>query len=558
MLNAFLFLLVLAFGAEKYLIYSDSHGLFTQGNQALFFGWEQFRLLPIQALSKPVLITGDYTTVLPPPADHLPQLIERYPYQTGFEPYYSLFYLYTLLSVVLVLSKHKDIDKKWNEAKSNDTVAGYKLFIHWSEANFIRRMYTTKERQQAVDAYQSIKQRAILKLDTYQSAFSHSGLKPVFLNIVQALAKEKCESLKLDVKYNGNNHHLFNVDEFYSSPKDKGFEFKEDISELPEKILPDMLTDTASKMDLLMDYSKRLLDEYPYYRLGTGISMLGYAKPHTFIHLPNIEYAEKSVRNALDEALQEGVRKFAGQELLSIKDKNEGAVLSVDFNCFVYSPFHIMCKPKHWKRTAGFSAGAGYKELIVDGKAYPGAANASTTLGMLFSWQLIVRGKTILEGKQYALPDDTFIYKTSNIGPEIESFDSRDKGFFDANAISNVNSLFAQLMGIDVNTINNTELRLDKTSAKVLEQSESQLSQLSHQLETALKDESLSELLNTSSKELYLSNKALFDSYIADFIQNTDQQENLRYIAENYADLIPISDIAEEVLNIALEATENA
>ncbi|MEI8599250.1 hypothetical protein P4S64_21200 [Vibrio sp. M60_M31a] len=281
--------------------------------------------------------------------------------------------------------------------------------------------------------------------------------------------------------------------------------------------------------------------------------MLPFGKPTSYLLSTITKLCRAVDKESVSEALFEGIRKFAGLELLSISEEAEDTRLDIDFNCFVYAPIQLMSPPKNWSRTAGLQAGAGHQEYKIGGKTVEGGNETFYTLGFLFTLKLVIDGKTVLSDKYVTLPDQKFMSKTWQIGNEFPSIQYASERLFDSNAISCTNNLFAQMMGIPMDTIHKTEMRISKDSYKEIQAAESAICQINSQLESAVKDESLSELMNTSCEELYRCNQEIIDSYVQSMIASGGQQETLSYIYENYADLIPIPELVGEIIGSALD-----
>ena len=519
LIGAIIWLITISFGSVKYQIYTDK--VFTyQGNIQTIFAWQENRLLPIESLATPVLLSLDYETTYPLTEKSAQSLTQSYPY----EPYYlgvSQF-LGTVLSfffLLLYLSRHISTDRRWQEALASDSKAGYRDFLHWANSKKLRRLHCLGMEKKVDIAMQSIDQRARLKLEMYRQGYTAQGLNSAFLEMLNEVVKSGYNSITVKAAHHDNFKPLAEV---------------RDI--------------TAAALNFGAREPKLFMERYYQHYLSNALNKETPAKFDTMVinapeHL-RFSYPEPSSANSLLEkqlasVLNQGKKRFTGDDLVEFTPSSSslfnqpGVCLEVSYLCQLGT--------KKGSRQTSIWAGENPNKLItMNGTEYPGGNILWLVFGMAFNWRLLIDGKEISSGHCSTLPDSEICNLSRPQKQHMPAKSEVEKQIFEVVALSNVSVFFAQLMGVEADSINQHTINLrDKKTAENVKTQNQASNELTEKLEDALRGEALEELMKSSGVELYQQNKAAVDTIISDYIKNNGDTDTVLMIIDLLGDSAP-------------------
>ena len=512
-------LITIAFGSVKYQIYTDN--IFTyKSNIQTVFAWQENRLLPIKIFASPVLLSLDYETTYSISEKTAKSLAQNYPY----EPYYLGIkqFLGTVLAFFFLLSylsRHISTDKRWQEALVLDSKASYRDFLNWANSKKIRRLHCLNMEKKAYIAMQSIDQRARLKLEIYRQGYNAQGLNSAFLDMLNEIVKSGYNNITVKAEHQGNFKPLSEVSDISIVARNFGARepklFMEKYYGLYRSHA--LSTETPDKFD----------------------TMVINAPEHLRFSYPEPSTANSLLETQLASVLNQGKIRFTGDDLLEFTTST-GSILNQPDVCLEIT---YMCQlgPKKGLRKASMWAGELQSKLItMGGTEYPGGNMIWLVFGMAFSWRLLINDKEISTGHCSTLPDSEICNLSRPLKQDMPVKSEVEKQIFEVVALSNVSVFFAQLMGVEADSINQhtIDLRDKKIAEKVKIQNQAS-NELTEKLEDALRGEALEELMNSSGIELYQQNKVAVDTIIQEYIKNNGDTDTIMMIIDLLGDSAP-------------------
>ncbi|MGX9463333.1 hypothetical protein ACWXWU_19175 [Shewanella sp. A14] len=518
LIGAVAWLITVAFGSVKYQIYTDKTFTY-QGKAQTVFAWQENRLLPIKSFATPVLLSLDYQTSYPISDKTTTVLAKQYPY----EPYPLGIgqFLGTLLSFLLLLSyvsRHRHTDKKWQNAVESDTKSEYKNFIKWSRSNPLRLLHCKTMEKKAAKAMQSIDQRGRLKLEMYRQGYATHGLNSPFLEMLSAVVNSGHGNITVRAEHSNNVKVLSDTDDVAN--------FIANASALKPKLFMEKyanrLLEIARNRETPSKFDPHVLNSREYLR---------FTYPE-----PNI--ANQLLEKQLVSVLNQGKKRFIGDDIVQFNSQSDASIVQSD----VCLEFTYMCNldRKDGERMAAMWGGdITHKTITMDKVELPGGHMLWFVFGMFFSWRLVVDGAEVTTGNGYTLPDSNVCNLSRPTKREMPAKSEVEKQIFEVVALSNVSSLFAQLMGLNKDNINNHMIEFTKETAFDVKHQTEKSNQLAQSLEDALRGEALEELMLSSGKVLYEQNKQAVDAVIRDYIQNNGDTDTVMMIINLLGDSVP-------------------
>ncbi|KIO38312.1 hypothetical protein [Shewanella sp. cp20] len=527
MLGAVAWFVVIAFGSVKYQIYTDKIYTYKSKVQTVF-AWEENRLLPIKALAKPVLLSLDYQTSFPMSQATEKSLSKQYPYEPRFQGISK--FLGTLLLLVWLtayLSRHRHTDKRWQEAVASDTKAGYRDFLTWARSNPLRRAHCTGMLKKADIAMQSIDQRGRLKLEMYRKGWAERGLNAEFLDMLHKVIKAGHSQISIKAAH---------------MPCTKTAAEIEDIN---------MLVSGWSGLDpqLFMQryYANRKARAERKAEPDAFEAQLLKTPEHLRFTYPEPHVAGRLLEKQLASVLNQGKKRFLGDELLQFTPHSEIGLKQPE----VRLEFSYMqsLNAQQGNRASGVWTGElKHKTITMGDTQYPGGNMLWLVFGLVFEWRLIIDGVEVNKGEYKCYPDSNICNVSRPTKQNMPEKAEIERHIFDVVALSNISSLFAQMMGISEEKINQHTIELSNQTAFEAKRQTQASNQLADKLEDALRGEALDELIKSSGEELYKQNKEMVDAVIRDYIVNHGDTDTVLMVIDLLGEAAP--ELAASLLQI--------
>lgn len=517
LIGAMVWLIIIAFGSVKYQIYTDKTFTY-KGKVQTVFAWQENRLLPIERLATPVLLSLDYETTYPLTEKSAQLLTQHYPY----EPYYLgisqfLGTILTFFFLLSYLSRHISTDKRWQDALALDSKVGYREFISWANSKQMRRLHCLGMKKKAAIAIQSIDQRARLKLDIYRQGYSAQGLNSKFLEMLNKVVKSGHSSITIKAAHHDKFKPLAEVSDITVAARNFG----------------------AREPKLFMQKYYQHLLSYAQNKEAPAKfdTMLINAPEHLHFSYPEPCIANNLLEQQLASVLNQGKKRFIGDDLVEFITNSSSALNQPDV-CLEITYLCQLDTNKGSRKASIWAAETETKVITMGGKEYPGGNMLWLVFGMAFNWRLLINNKEVSTGHYSTLPDSKICNHSRPRKKDMPEKSEVEKQIFEVVALSNVSAFFAQLMGVEADSINQHTIN-DKDTLEKINTENKALNELTEKLEDALRGEALEELIKSSGMELYQQNKAAVDTIITEYIKNNGDTDTIMMIIDLLGDSAP-------------------
>ncbi|QYJ81706.1 hypothetical protein [Shewanella aegiceratis] len=517
MIGAAAWFVVIAFGSVKYQIYTDKTFTYKSKVQTVF-AWEENRLLPIKALAKPVLLSLDYQTSFPMSKATEKSLSQQFPYAPRFQGLSK--FLGTLLLLVWLtayLSRHRHTDKRWQEAVSTDTKAGYRDFLTWARSNPLRRAHCNGFIKKADVAMQSIDQRGRLKLEMYRKGWAERGLNAEFLDMLHKVIK--------------TGHSQISVKATHMS-------CTKPVSDIDINLLVGGWSGLDPQYFMQRYYANRKARAEQKAEPDAFEAQLLKTPEHLRFTYPEPQVAGRIIEKQLASVLNQGKKRFLGDELVQFTPHSDIGFKQPEVSLeFTYMQ---SLNEQNGKRSSGVWTGELRHETITMGDTqYSGGNILWLVFGLVFEWRLVIDGVEAAKGEYKCFPDANICNVSRPSKQKMPEKAEIEKNIFDVVALSNISSLFAQMMGIKEAQINDHTIEFNNQTAFEVKRQTETSNQLAQKLEDALRGEALDELIKSSGEELYKQNKEMVDAMIRDYIVNHGDTDTVLMIIDLLGDAAP-------------------